>query len=254
MLSVELDCCTCDGEINACCAWVLCVLQTCRSVTFNASGTLLLSGWDDGTVRCFLPESGALKWEQYDASGGGVNVVVGTNCGTKFVTGGADSQIRLWRIFEKGVELQGLVSEHAGEITSIMLSKNDEEAVSSSLDGSCIVWDMTKFSRKQIIMANSLFMAVKSVTLPIFPDRPFVGPLATLDQTQMPAWCWDSRHRPSPCAATDTDQTRRSFSQSGQIARWRTGRRMTARSSAKSRLPEQELSSAWTSRLTGRNL
>jgi WD40 repeat protein len=167
-------------------------------VTFNASGTLLLSGWDDGTVRCFLPESGALKWEQYDASGGGVNVVVGTNCGTKFVTGGADSQIRLWRIFEKGVELQGLVSEHAGEITSIMLSKNDEEAVSSSLDGSCIVWDMTKFSRKQIIMANSLFMAVKSVTLPMFPDRPFVGPLATLDQTQMPARFWDSLQTPPP--------------------------------------------------------
>eukprot|EP00038_Savillea_parva_P023512 m.41267 g.41267 ORF g.41267 m.41267 type:complete len:608 (-) comp6109_c0_seq1:190-2013(-) len=135
--------------------------KTCRSIAFDTKGTLLLSGWDDGAVRCFLPESGALKWEQYDAARGGVNVVVTTNCGTRFVTGGADSQLRMWRVCERGCELLGLAPEHTGEITSIMLSKNDEEAVSSSLDGSCIIWDMVKFARKQIIMANSLFMAVK---------------------------------------------------------------------------------------------
>mmetsp|Transcript_3663 Transcript_3663/g.11489 ORF Transcript_3663/g.11489 Transcript_3663/m.11489 type:complete len:610 (-) Transcript_3663:168-1997(-) len=135
--------------------------HVCKAVAFNVSGTLLLSGWDDGTVRAFLPETGKLKWEQYDASGGGVNVIVTTSCGTRFVTGGADSQIRMWQVLERGAELIGLVSEHAGEITSIMLSKNDEEAVSSSLDGSCIIWDLTTFSRKQIIMANSLFMGVQ---------------------------------------------------------------------------------------------
>ena len=39
-----------------------------------------------GAVRCFLPESGKLKWELHDAGGGGVNVVVATNDGTRCVT------------------------------------------------------------------------------------------------------------------------------------------------------------------------
>ena len=108
-------------------------------------------------VRCFLPESGRLKWELHDAGtnklvqidpsilnnatfsyysvsqtlakslicticlmqqlynnvtfppcsffciagGGGVNVVVPTNDGTRFLTGAVDSQIRVWRIRDK---------------------------------------------------------------------------------------------------------------------------------------------------------
>jgi WD40 repeat protein len=90
--------------------------RVCRSISFNPTGTLLLSGWDDGTVRCFLPESGKLKWEQYDAGGGGVNAITATNCGKRFVTGATDSQIRMWQICEKGAELIGSVAEHSGEV------------------------------------------------------------------------------------------------------------------------------------------
>ena len=33
--------------------------------------------------------------------------------------------------------------------------------VSSSVDGTCIVWDLTKFVRNQIIFANTLFKQVR---------------------------------------------------------------------------------------------
>lgn len=40
------------------------------------------------------------------------------------------------------------------------MRKNDRECVSASSDGTCIIWDLVRFVRNQVIFANTLFRAV----------------------------------------------------------------------------------------------
>ena len=45
-------------------------------------------------------------------------------------------------------------------MTCIKIRANNMECVSSSDDGTCIIWDLNRFVRNQIIFANTLFKAV----------------------------------------------------------------------------------------------
>ena len=58
------------------------------------------------------------------------------------------------------------MKEHKGTVTSIHIRRNHLECVSSSSDGSCIVWDLTRFVRNQVLFAPSFFKAVK-----YYPDE-----------------------------------------------------------------------------------
>jgi len=135
--------------------------KICNCVAFTPNGSLVLSGWNDGAVRCFLPETGKCKFELFDAAGKGVTALIAAHDGRRFLTGAQDSQIRIWRILQSGAELEGVLSEHSGKITSLMINETDEELVSSSYDGTCIIWDLKTLTRSQIIMANTLFTAIK---------------------------------------------------------------------------------------------
>jgi WD40 repeat protein len=58
------------------------------------------------------------------------------------------------------------MKEHKGTVTCIKIRKNNLECVSSSSDGSCIIWDLTRFVRNQVLFAPSFFKAVT-----YFPDE-----------------------------------------------------------------------------------
>lgn len=58
------------------------------------------------------------------------------------------------------------MKEHKGTVTCINLRKNNLECVSSSSDGSCIIWDLTRFVRNQVLFAPSFFKAVS-----YYPDE-----------------------------------------------------------------------------------
>ena len=47
-----------------------------------------------------------------------------------------------------------------GLITDIKIRRNDTECVSASTDGTCIIWDLTRFVRNQILFANTVFRQV----------------------------------------------------------------------------------------------
>lgn len=55
---------------------------------------------------------------------------------------------------------------YLGTVTCIRIRKNNLECVSSSSDGSCIIWDLTRFVRNQVLFAPSFFKAVT-----YFPDE-----------------------------------------------------------------------------------
>ena len=59
--------------------------------------------------------------------------------------------------------LIGLVAsmkEHQQRVNSIVLSADDESAVSASNDGSCIVWSLSRFARVSCLLAPTQFKSV----------------------------------------------------------------------------------------------
>ncbi|KAI8827083.1 WD40-repeat-containing domain protein [Fimicolochytrium jonesii] len=143
----------------------------CKCIVFKKDGTSLITGWNDGKIRAFGPQSGRLQYEIGDAHKGCVTALAVTECwneGGEFrlISGGADGQVRVWRITATHRRLEEAMKEHKGTITAIKIRKTDLECVSSSSDGSCIVWDLMRYVRNQILFAPSFFKAVS-----YYPDE-----------------------------------------------------------------------------------
>lgn len=51
--------------------------------------------------------------------------------------------------------------EHKGPVSAIHINKFNTEAASASTDGTCIIWDLERQCRRQILFANTLFMCVR---------------------------------------------------------------------------------------------
>eukprot|EP00040_Diaphanoeca_grandis_P011351 m.58143 g.58143 ORF g.58143 m.58143 type:complete len:615 (+) comp22504_c0_seq1:188-2032(+) len=138
--------------------------QVCNVMAINPMGHMILSGWDDGVVRAFLPESGRKLFEAPNSNSKGVTAISFFHQdASKFVTGSGDGQVRVWQIGSgaKATSLTATFKEHSAVVTSIHVAENDNECVTSSEDGTCIVWNLQTFTRTQIIFANTLFHQVR---------------------------------------------------------------------------------------------
>lgn len=51
-------------------------------------------------------------------------------------------KVRVWQLFKDVQRLKAILKEHRGPITSLHVSHNDEEVISSSTDGTCVIWDI----------------------------------------------------------------------------------------------------------------
>jgi WD40 repeat protein len=122
---------------------------------------LIISAWDDDTIRAFLPESGKLKWKIEHAHNKGVTALAITNDCRRLITGGGDGQVRVWALNAQTQQLLETLKEHKGRITDIQIRHNDAECATSSEDGSCIVWDLTRFVRNQILFASAKFSQIR---------------------------------------------------------------------------------------------
>lgn len=127
----------------------------CHCINLTADGSLILSGWSDGKVRAFYPESGSVKFVIHDAHALGVTAVNATSRGDRVITGGADGKVRFWDV--NSLKMISSLSEHKTKIEKLVCRRNDEELVSASADGSCIVWDMARYTRNNAMFASTLF-------------------------------------------------------------------------------------------------
>ncbi|CCW62363.1 unnamed protein product [Phytomonas sp. EM1] len=146
---------------------------TCNCIHFTADGSMIISGWSDGRLRGFGPQSGKLIFTMHDAHkseslgqrvkiGGrvGVTSVCNDHTSTNVITGGSDGQVRVWRITGKSCFLKASMKEHKSTVNALAITHDDTECVSASDDGSCIVWDLTRFVRRNIIYLQTYFRAV----------------------------------------------------------------------------------------------
>ncbi|KAL1525886.1 hypothetical protein AB1Y20_020714 [Prymnesium parvum] len=157
--------------------------QECNCIAFLPSGSAIVSGWNDGKIRSFLPQSGALEYvinEAHrltgvgNASGGvvpknGVTAVCPSNDCKRILSGGADGQVRVWAI-SKGVQVMiASMKEHKGPIYAISIKQDDTECVSASADGSCITWSLT--DQHPFVRVNALFAANFFKSVAYHPDE-----------------------------------------------------------------------------------
>jgi WD40 repeat protein len=146
----------------------------CNCINFNPKGSLILSGWSDGKVRAFGPQSGKLLFVINDAhkvvgvgnpSGGtvpanGVTALCVSHSGTRLITGGADGQVRVWKL-ESGAQVMiASMKEHRGPVNEVKMGSSDKECLSASADGSVIKWSLESFTRIAAVFGATFFTSV----------------------------------------------------------------------------------------------
>jgi len=91
----------------------------CFCIGFMRDGKSIISGWSDGKIRAFYPQSGKPMYIINDAHVHGVTSVAGTtDCG-KIISGGMDGEVRIWRIGRQSQSMEASMKEHRNRVWSI---------------------------------------------------------------------------------------------------------------------------------------
>lgn len=85
-----------------------------------------------------------------DAHRLGVTALATTSDCNRIISGGKEGDVRVWDIYAStnrgqikfDAKLTFSLKEHKAAITAIKIAPGDAECVTSSTDGSCIVWDL----------------------------------------------------------------------------------------------------------------
>ncbi|XP_069606735.1 cilia- and flagella-associated protein 52 [Ranitomeya imitator] len=133
---------------------------TCNAIQFMRDGKSIISAWNDGKIRAFTPESGRLMYQIENAHTMGVTAIAATGDCKRLVSGGGDGRVRVWEIGKESQRLVESMKEHKSAVSCIKLKSNNRECVTASSDGACIIWDIERFIRKQMVLSNTLFRCV----------------------------------------------------------------------------------------------
>ncbi len=120
-------------------------------------GKSIYSGWHDGKIRSFLPQSGKLLYNINDAHSNGVTAITSTSDNAKLISGGMNGEIRIWRIGTQSQTMEASLKEHRSRVWSIVVNSLNDRAISASADGSCIVWDIKSYSRLACMFETTMF-------------------------------------------------------------------------------------------------
>lgn len=139
---------------------------TCYAVDITPSGENIVSGWSDGKIRSFFPESGKLQFMIPDAHSEGVKSLAISNQDSDnkvwhLVSGGKDGRVRFWKINEKHQTMVHSMKEHRGGVNALVCNKDGSQVASASSDGSCIIWDLKKGVRIHALYEPTVFNAVR---------------------------------------------------------------------------------------------
>jgi len=138
---------------------------TCRAIEVTPSGTSVLSGWSDGKIRAFYPESGKAKFIVPDAHSDEVTALATCNDDDlgnewRMVSGGKDGRVRVWKVTNSHRSMIHSMKEHRGSVSSVVCNQGGTQVVSASTDGSCIVWDLQRGVRIHALFEPTVFHGV----------------------------------------------------------------------------------------------
>ncbi len=132
----------------------------CLAIAFSYDGKSIISGWDDGKIRAFKPQSGKLIYVINDAHRDGVTALAVTKDGQRIISGGEGGQVRVWSVSGQTTRMIASMKEHKARVNCVQLNNDDKECVSASADGSCIVWSLERFARITCLFASTQFKAI----------------------------------------------------------------------------------------------
>ncbi|XP_055376236.1 cilia- and flagella-associated protein 52 [Condylostylus longicornis] len=132
---------------------------TCAAIKFTTDGHSILSAWNDGVLRAFTPITGKLIWAIPNAHNKGCTAITISQNGRIMISGGVEGQVRVWKIEPFRQSLIGVLKEHSAPISTVDFNKFDTEVVSASQDGSCVIWDINRMTRKHVFYANTQFLS-----------------------------------------------------------------------------------------------
>jgi len=138
---------------------------TCNCVAVTPNGGSILSGWSDGKIRAFYPESGNLKFVITDAHIESCTALAVCNDDDnlppwRIVSGGQDGRVRVWNIHQRSQELVASLKEHRGAVSCVRVTQDNSKAVTSSHDGSCLIWSLERMSRLAAVFAPCNFTSI----------------------------------------------------------------------------------------------
>ena len=71
-----------------------------------------------------------------------------------------EGEVRIWRIGRQTQIMDGSLKEHRSRVSEIKINCSDTQAVSSSYDGSCIIWDIINNTRVMCLFESTMFKQV----------------------------------------------------------------------------------------------
>ncbi len=110
-----------------------------KSITFNPTGLVMVSGSADTTVRLWLT-SRARSFYIYRGHSGGVNAVAVSPCGRLLASAGGDREIRLFDMKESAAS--NVLRGHTHEITSLAFGLGGRVLISGSWDKTARLWSL----------------------------------------------------------------------------------------------------------------
>jgi WD40 repeat protein len=132
----------------------------CYCLEFMRDGRSIVSGWSDGKVRAFLPQSGKLLYVINDAHKNGVTALSTTSDSGRIVTGGMEGEVRVWKLGRQTQTMDASLKEHRQRVWSIIINAEDSQAVTASSDGSCIIWDLKTKTRVLCLFESTMFKSI----------------------------------------------------------------------------------------------
>lgn len=136
----------------------------CLCNLVSPSGSSIISGWDDGKIRAFFPESGRMKFVIPDAHTEKVTALAiadnDARSPWRIVSGGAEGRVRVWNVTSSHQAMVASLKEHRGPINCIKINADGTQCISASSDGSCIVWDLVRYVRITALFEPNVFESV----------------------------------------------------------------------------------------------
>ena len=136
----------------------------CLCCNVSPTGSALISGWNDGRIRAFYPETGRMRFVIPDAHSEKVTALALCDSDSRspwrIVSGGAEGKVRVWNIASTHHTLVVSLKEHRGAINCIKVNKDSTMCISASSDGSCIVWDLERYVRITAFFEPTVFRCV----------------------------------------------------------------------------------------------
>ncbi|XP_055909541.1 cilia- and flagella-associated protein 52 isoform X1 [Eupeodes corollae] len=133
----------------------------CTSIVFTHNGSSIVSAWNDGVIRSFTPITGKLIYAIPNAHNKGCSALAISSNDKILVSSGIEGQVRVWKIEPFRQSLIGVLKDHTGPISSLHFNNFDTEVVSAGTDGACVIWDINRMTRKQVICANTQFTCAR---------------------------------------------------------------------------------------------